>query len=105
MNSNNMCGVRVSNQDPDDTGEWTVYVNELVNGQNQIDQKTVTVYTFNQTTSRLVTKRNEEDVGTRVTYNYNWNTKRDEWVDGTGSYERLELKCLSQFGRPQPRLM
>ena len=39
MNSNNMCGVRVSNQDPDDTGEWTVYVNELVNGQNQIDQK------------------------------------------------------------------
>ena len=39
MNSNNMCGVRVSNQEPDDTGEWTVYVNELVNGQNQIDQK------------------------------------------------------------------
>jgi len=105
INGNNMCGVRISNQDPEDTGEWTVYVNELVNGQSQIDQKTVTVYTFNQTTSRLVTKRNEEDIGSRVTYNYNWNTKRDEWVDGTGSYERLELKCLSQFGRPQPRLI
>ena len=26
----------------------------------------------------------------------------EEWRSGTGSYEKLELRCLAQFGRPQP---
>ena len=40
ISSNNMCGVRISNPQPFDTGIWKIYVNELqYNGRYENDNK------------------------------------------------------------------
>ena len=40
IRSSNMCGLRISNPQPDDVGVWRVYVNELkTNGQYENNQK------------------------------------------------------------------
>jgi len=90
ISSYNMCGIRISNPEPDDIGKWTVDAGELINGQFQTDQIDLTLYTFNQTTSRLVNEWTDQDIGARVTVSMN---------------ERLDIKCLSQYGSPAPRLI
>ena len=64
------------------------------------------LYTFNQSNSWLQTKRNEEIIHSNSIYevNYNYDDWRDEWRDGTGSYETHELVCVSG-GRPAPEIV
>jgi len=38
ISSYNMCGIRITNPDPDDIGKWTVNSGVLINGQFQTDQ-------------------------------------------------------------------
>ena len=33
-----------------------------------------------------------------------WDQDEEEYREGTGSMERLELRCLAQFGRPSPTI-
>ena len=39
INSNQMCGIRISNPEPDDMGIWKVHVSELRNGNLVNTQK------------------------------------------------------------------
>lgn len=106
ISSNNMCGVRISNPQPFDTGIWKIYVNELqYNGRYENDNKEVTLYTFNQTITRL-NERRDTDMEIPPTYevNYNYDDRRDRWKDGTGNYETHEIQCNSQWGKPTPEL-
>ena len=42
VNSNQMCGIRISNPEPDDMGVWKVVVSELRNG-NLVNTQKVTI--------------------------------------------------------------
>lgn len=106
IKSATMCGIRISNPLPDDTGIWKVVTSELKQGgQLQSNNKDVNVYVFNQTKAFLQTKRNEEPIPSMYEVNYNYDDWRDRWMDGTGSYETHELMCVSKYGRPAPEIV
>merc|ERR1712111_141311 len=80
--------------------------NELqYNGRYENDNKEVTLYTFNQTITRLNERRDTEmEIPPTYEVNYNYDDRRDRWKDGTGNYETHEIQCNSQWGKPTPEL-
>jgi len=104
INSNQMCGIRISNPEPDDMGIWKVHVSELRNGNLVNTQKDINIYTFNQSIAVLQTKRDEEEIGTQYDVKYNYDEWRDRWMDGESGYERHEIECNAMYGSPTPEI-
>jgi hypothetical protein len=41
---------------------------------------------------------------TSIDTSYNWDTREEEWLDGTGGYENVEFSCIAYGGRPIPSI-
>jgi len=102
--SQTSCGIRINNPDPDDTGKWTLIVGEVKGTQVQSSNKIVEIYTYNQTQLVLQEKRSEDEIPSTYEVWYNYDERRDRWRDGTSGYERVEMVCNAQYGRPTPEI-
>ena len=71
-------------------------------GAAQTNNAEKEIYTYNQTVLMMQEQRGEQQIDRDIEVWYNWDQDEEEWRSGTGSYEKLELRCLAQFGRPQP---
>lgn len=99
------CGIRISNPTPEDTGHWFVNVVEThPGGTTKTDSRDVEIYTYNETVLMMQEQRGEQEIQRDVEIWYNWDQDEEEWRAGTGGNEKLELRCLAQFGRPTPTI-
>jgi len=98
------CGLRISNPTPDDTGKWTLITGEVKGTTVQSSSKIIEIFTYNESVPVLQEKRSEDEIPSNYEVWYNYDERRDRWRDGTSGYERVELRCNAQFGRPVPEI-
>ena len=72
-----------------------------INSFLQEAEKRFEIYTYNQSLIELL----DEDYNRENTIDttYNWDTKEEEWVEGTGGFESVEFTCAAYGGRPIPQ--
>lgn len=98
------CGITINNPKPEDTGKWNVMVVSVSN-QNvlQSQTKTVTLYTYNQSTIELF-DNNGDSIDRDLETSFNYDTHRDEWIEGKSSYEKVEISCAARGATPAPTI-
>ena len=64
----------------------------------------IEIFTYNESVPVLQEKRSEDEIPSNYEVWYNYDERRDRWRDGTSGYERVELRCNAQFGRPVPEI-
>ena len=62
------------------------------------------IYTYNETVLMMQQQRGEQEINRDIEVWYNWDQDEEEWRAGTGANEKVELRCLAQFGRPTPTI-
>jgi len=99
------CGIRISNPTPEDTGRWFITVVEThPGGAAQTNNAEKLIYTYNETVLMMQQQRGEQEINRDIEVWYNWDQDEEEWRSGTGANEKVELRCLAQFGRPTPTI-
>jgi len=99
------CGIRISNPSPEDTGRWYITVVEThPGGAAQTNTKETEIFTYNQTVLMMQQQRGEQEIQRDIEIWYNWDQDEEEWRAGTSGNEKVELRCLAQFGRPEPTI-
>jgi len=99
------CGIRISNPTPEDTGRWFITVVEThPGGAAQTNNAEKLIYTYNETVLMMQQQRGEQEINRDIEVWYNWDQDEEEWRAGTGANEKVELRCLAQFGRPTPTI-
>jgi len=96
------CSITVTNSNPNDTGIWTAYVTTAINpGVSQVVD--IPMYTYNQTTLKILDDMNNGESVDTVMTTYNWDDEEEDWRENceTG-FERIELTCYEEGGRPMP---
>ena len=73
-------------------------------GAPQTNNAEKEIFTYNQTVLMMQEQRGEQEIDRDIEVWYNWDQDEEEYREGTGSMERLELRCLAQFGRPSPTI-
>jgi len=71
-------------------------------GSTQDSEKRFEVYTYNR--SEVVMIDEDSMPETSIDTTYNWDTREEEWLDGTGGYENVEFSCIAYGGRPIPTI-
>ena len=99
--SSNQCSLRINNPIPEDTGKWNVAVSSFQNGNPVSTSKIVEIFTFNRSVPIFQETRNDEDLDDIDVW-YNWDEDEEEMREGSSGYERVEVRCNAQFGRPIP---
>merc|ERR1711915_1073839 len=99
------CGLRMSNPDPEDTGKWTITVGEIKETQIEISSEIVEIFTYNQTKLVLQDEKSQEEIPSTYEVWYNYDEEGDRWRNGTSGFERVEMICKAQYGRPVPEIM
>ena len=65
----------------------------------------IEIFTYNESVPVLQERRSEDDIPSNYEIWYNYDEMQDSWREGTSRYERVELRCNAQFGRPVPEIM
>ena len=73
-------------------------------GAIQITNAEKEIFTYNQTVLMMQEQRGEQEIQRDIEIWYNWDQDEEEWRAGTSGNEKVELRCLAQFGRPEPTI-
>lgn len=102
--SSSSCGIRISNPVPDDTGKWMLVVGNSTIGQ-WTATKVIELFTFNESIPILLEKRTEEEIPSESEIWYNYDEEAGDWIPGTNGWQRVDLECNAQYGRPVPNIL
>jgi len=98
--STSSCSITVSNTNNEDTGVWKMVAYGGNDNQVSTPSKEFEVHTFNHTSIAIV-DQNRNPV-TSIQTSYNWNDREEDWEDGKGGYENIQLYCQAFGARPSP---
>jgi len=103
MASSTSCGARISNLVPDDTGKWTLMVGGFDTAL-WTEVKVFELFTYNESVPILLEKKSEEEVPSEYEVWYNYDEEDDDWIPGTNGWQKVQLECNAQYGRPVPNI-
>jgi len=94
------CQLTVTNTNNEDSGVWKMVAFGASDNQASTPNRDFKVFTFNRT--QIEIKDQDQNPVSTIQTSYNWNDREEDWEEGKGGYESIQLSCQAFGARPNP---